>query len=145
GYGIDVSGAARNVRVRLGAQNCRHAITSGTYGVANDGYTGAPRHVTVHDSRAEDCAAASFDTHPGSFDWVFSNCHSVNNNLGPETGDGQYYGFQNRGINTIIQGSSHRGVGPFLYDRSGSVDHGMESMTVVRGCNLVMTEAEYAV
>ena len=145
GYGIDICCACRVCTVKINATNCRHGVTTNIYtAVSGDGFVGSPRNILFHDSFVDACSSTSFDTHGGTYDITFDNCHAVNNNVGPAGASGSYDAFVVRAANVTIQNCSQTGLGNFLYDWGASTNYGIETVTRVVNCYARTTDAQYA-
>lgn len=145
GYGVSIGPGCRACMIRAQGRLCRHTVTTNTYTALADGWYGAPRECVVHDSLADSCTSAGFDTHPGAYNITFSNCHALHSNEGDASTSGQRYAFQNRSCDTTYIGCSSHGRCNFIYEAAGLINHGQNSVTRIVGCWDEMTDADYAV
>ena len=140
GYAYSTLGATRHSRVAVAAHRCRCATQSNTSNPNSTAQRGGARDITVHDSIAVSCTAASFGTHPGAYNWTYTNCHVYT----PYAVDAPAEAFGTQGANMTFEDCWLHGPGRFLRDSSSQWNHGVPSITRVKGGGAVETDAEAA-
>lgn len=126
GYGVASYSATAFGRVKIVADNVRHAYTDGTWQTSSVFIRmGRNRDMVIHDGLAANTSFASWDTHPGALNTTFNNCGSVYNITDTDQNTkNNSYSFQDRGVNTKFVDCWSRGTRVPFYFGSLLVDHG---------------------
>ena len=139
GYFVEAYGSTEFGDFSFIARDCRHPFTDNTTATTgritntnNYSRTGVPKWNTVHDSKVIGNVAAGFDTHGGSWETTFRDCHVIGSMGGrPTTGS---IGFQVRGANAKLIDCTATGVGVGFRLASNTFNYDWDYQTELTAC-----------